>query len=139
FGDFGDYSAYVELNEMTALQVGKLSLMHVSVFYVNREYYPIIGSVNAEQIVNLRRDQRFDHLSETDAYSGFVRWFRAERDESCGDIFAADYYLFMKKTVYDPFDHEILGTLFIGIPSSYFDALFRNAGDGVFTLYDADG
>lgn len=139
FDSFDSYHAYARLNEITALHIGKLSLVHVNVFYVNRSQYPIIGSVNAADIAKLQADPRFGHLTEDEAATGLVHWFRAERDGGYGNVFHPSYYLFLKKTVYDPFRHEVLGTLFVGIPDSYFAGLFRKAGDGVFTLYEADG
>ncbi|WP_158299377.1 sensor histidine kinase [Paenibacillus antri] len=139
FGNFEDYRVFTRLNETAALQVGKLSLVHVNAFYVNRANYPLIGSMNAVEIARLLADPRFKHLSEAEASTGLVRWFRAERESGYGDAFRASYYLFLKKTVYDPFHGEVLGTLFVGVPDSYFGGLFRNAGDGIFTLYETDG
>jgi len=138
FADFAAYRAYTDLNESAALHTGKLSLAQVKVFYVNRAAYPLIGSLRVDDAARLLEDARFGHLSAEDAATGIVRWFRAEREAGYGDVFGAPYYLFMKKTVYDPYRREVLGTLFVGIPSAYFDGLFRNAGDGVFTLYEAD-
>ncbi|MDD9267122.1 sensor histidine kinase [Paenibacillus sp. GCM10023248] len=139
FDSFESYRTYTRLNESAALQAGKLSLAHVSVFFINRAHYPIIGTLNGRDAAMLRKDSRFEHLTEEEASTGIVRWFRAERGSSYGDVFSASYYLFVKKTVYDPFRGLVLGTLFVGIPDVYFQGLFSNAGDGVFTLYEADG
>ncbi|MEI7024152.1 sensor histidine kinase [Paenibacillus sp. y28] len=139
FDSFENYRMYTRLNESAALQAGKLSLAHVNVFFVNRAHYPIIGTINAQDAAVLRKDSRFEHLTEEEASTGIVRWFRAEQRSSYGNVFSASYYLFVKKTVYDPFRNLVLGTLFIGIPDVYFEGLFSNAGEGVFTLYEADG
>ena len=139
FDRFEDYRIFTRLNETAALQIGKLSLVHVNAFYVNRANYPIIGSINADEVAGLQADPRFGHMPEAEASTGIVQWFRAQRENGYGDAFRASYYLFLKKTVYDPFHREVLGTLFVGIPDSYFADLFRNAGEGVFTLYETDG
>ncbi|MHA6480811.1 sensor histidine kinase [Paenibacillus sp. strain BS8-2] len=131
FINFQNYRYYEELNATTALHVGKLSLVHVNVFYINRVDYPIIGTVNAQDIDKLQDDTRFDHLDAVEAATGLVHWFRADR--------SGGYELYAKKSVYDPYHQEVLGTLFVGIPDSYFDGVFQSAGDGTMTLYDADG
>jgi len=138
FENFRNYREYSSLNENSTILIGKLSLVRASVFFVNRNYYPIVGSLNSNEIALLRDDNRFDHMSETDAASGIVEWFRAEKSNGYGSVLGEDFYFFIKKTVYDPLRDEVIGSLFIGIPESYFDGLFRK-GEGVFSLYTEDG
>ncbi len=139
FETFADYQSYTSLAEDMSIYVGKLSLLNVNVLYINQAYYPLIGSANAEEITLLRKDPRFEHLSNSEAATGIVQWFRAEQEGSYEDIFHSTYYLFLKKSVYDPIRRDVLGTLFVGIPHSYFESLFRNAGQGIFSLYEQDG
>jgi two-component system sensor histidine kinase YesM len=139
FETFADYQSYTSLAENMTFYVGKLSLLNVNVLYINQAYYPLVGSVNAEEMATLRQDARFEHLPKDEASTGIVQWFRTEQAASYGDIFQSAYYLFLKKSVYDPIRGEVLGTLFVGIPHAYFDTLFDNAGQGVFSLYEKDG
>ncbi|ASA24036.1 sensor histidine kinase [Paenibacillus donghaensis] len=139
FNNFNQYRDYANLNENVSLLIGKLSLVHVSVFFVNREYYPIVGSIKSEEITQLRQDKDFEHMADSEAASGLVKWFRAEKDGGYEGIFSEDYYYFIKKSVYDPIRHQVLGTMFIGVPESYFQQLFKNSGGGMLSLYEEDG
>ncbi|WP_438351500.1 histidine kinase [Paenibacillus sp. FA6] len=139
FNNFNEYRDYANLNENATLLIGKLSLVHVSVFFVNKEYYPIVGSIKSEDVAELRRDKRFEHMRGSEAASGIVEWFRVEKSGGYEGVFGEDYYYFIKKSVYDPIRHEVLGTLFIGIPESYFRKLLLNSSGGVISLYEKDG
>lgn len=138
FDNFQHYQAYTALNDSAALHIGKLSLVHVSAFYINQENYPIIGSIKREEIARLQRDDRFRHMTETEASSGIAQWFRADQAGGYAGVFGEPYYYFSKKSIYDPVRHEVLGTLFIGIPESYFSQLFEQSGGGVISLYGED-
>jgi two-component system sensor histidine kinase YesM len=139
FETFADYQSYSSIMENMTFYIGKLSLLNVNVLYLNQAYYPLVGSAKPNEISSLRKDERFEHLPKSEASTGIVQWFRAEQMDSYDNVFQSSYYLFLKKTVYDPLRHEVLGTLFVGIPHSYFDSLFRNAGQGDFSLYEQDG
>lgn len=138
FDNFQHYQAYTFLNDSAALHIGKLSLVHVSAFYINQENYPIIGSIKREEIARLQTDERFRHMTETEAASGIAQWFRADKADGYAGVFGEPYYYFSKKSIYDPLRHEVLGTLFIGIPESYFSQLFEQSGGGIISLYNED-
>ncbi|WP_171056058.1 sensor histidine kinase [Paenibacillus sinopodophylli] len=139
FETFADYQSYMSIAENMSFYVGKLSLLNVHVLYLNQAYYPLVGSAKPSDIASLRKDERFEHLPKSEASTGIVQWFREEQMGSFDDVLQSSYYLFLKKSIYDPIRHEVLGTLFVGIPHSYFDSLFHHAGQGVFSLYEQDG
>lgn len=139
FDHFGDYQNYTELNESMTILVGKLSLLHVNPVFINAADYPLIGSLQGRDIPLLRKDANFGHMTEEEAASGVVQWFRSDIPPAGRAQASETYYYYSKKSVYDPAQDRILGTLFIGIPGSYFGQLFQNAASGVFALYGEDG
>lgn len=138
FAHFEDYQNYTDLNESMTILVGKLSLLHVNTFFINEADYPLIGSITTEDIKLLRMDRDFEHMTTSEASSGVVQWFRSEPPEMMQKRMPEQYYYYCKKSVYDPVQDRILGTLFIGIPESYFSQLFENTTNGKFSLYSEE-
>jgi sensor histidine kinase YesM len=135
FAHFEDYQKYTDLNASMTILVGKLSLLHVNTFFINEADYPLIGSITTDDIKSLRMDRNFGHMTPSEAASGVVQWFRSEPPEIMQKRMPEQYYYYCKKSVYDPAQDRILGTLFIGIPESYFSQLFKNTTNGKFSLY----
>lgn len=138
FDHFEDYQNYTDLNESMTILVGKLSLLHVDTFFINEADYPLVGSLTTEDIKLLRLDRQFEHMTTSEAASGVVQWFRSELPEIMQKRASEQYYYYCKKSVYDPVQNRILGTLFIGIPESYFIQLFENTTNGKFSLYSGE-
>ncbi|WNS43099.1 histidine kinase [Paenibacillus sp. MMS20-IR301] len=138
FAHFEDYQKYTDLNASMTILVGKLSLLHVNTFFINEVDYPLIGSITTDDIKSLRMDRNFGHMTPSEAASGVVQWFRSEPPEIMQKRMPEQYYYYCKKSVYDPAQDRILGTLFIGIPESYFSQLFKNTTNGKFSLYSEE-
>lgn len=139
FSSFQHYQAYVDLNEEAKLLIGKLSLVQVSIIYVNQSGFPLVGTINAEEFEELRsRNSHFDHMPDSQAAMGVVEWFRIDTLSGVSNSLTEQYDLYVKKSVYDPVIDEVVGTLFIRIPDSYFNQLLGTSGKGILSIYEKD-
>lgn len=138
FSHFEDYQNYTALNESINVLIGKLSLLHVNTLYINEADYPVVGNITSSDLNWIRTDKNFAHMTAAEASSGVVQWFRSSQPKAVQTRAPEQYYYYCKKSVYDPVQNIILGTLFIGIPESYFNQLFRTTMNGKFSLYSED-
>ncbi|MDF2938248.1 MAG: hypothetical protein K0Q90_3621, partial [Paenibacillaceae bacterium] len=139
FSAFQEYQAFLSVNEEAKLLIGKLSLAQVSMIYVNRAGFPLVGLHNMEEHEALiKREPHFRPMPYAQAVMGVVEWFRVESRVVESGSPPGQYDLYIKKSIYDPIHDEVIGTLFLRLPHAYFHQLLGNAGAGVFSIYEKD-
>lgn len=136
FKSHAQYLEYMKLNQNASLVLGRLVNIDAVIFFINASDYPIVGPIDSRQVAELKENPDFQHMAFSEAEQHALHWFQAKSYSTSYSRKQSTYY-FAKKTIVDPARKQLLGTVFIGIPQSYFQQLLH-AGTGRFRLYNGE-
>ncbi|TYP74865.1 sensor histidine kinase [Paenibacillus methanolicus] len=130
-----DYFTHRRIAEFMDLAYSKTSGLNAQVFFVNNSDFVIYAANNVLDYPSLNRWLR----QRTEPAAGNrMRWEKAEGLLQISGKRTESYY-FAVKSIRTPDNGSKLGTLYVGIPSEYFERTFAKGGDGAFRLLAADG
>ncbi|MFB9326536.1 sensor histidine kinase [Paenibacillus aurantiacus] len=130
-----DYFTYRRIAEFMDLAYSKTSGLNAQVFFVNNSHFVIYAANNVLDYPALNHWLR---EQKEPATSNRMRWEKAEELLQISGKRTETYY-FAVKSIRTPDNGAKLGTLYVGIPSEYFERTFAKGGEGLFQLIATDG
>ncbi|MGG1515579.1 histidine kinase [Paenibacillus oryzisoli] len=134
-----EYFTQKRIAEYLDMAFSKTSGLSTQVFFVNNNNFITYAGNNSLDYENLRQwlsQIKSDELDNSD--SNPLLWVMAE---NLKQMYARSFesFYFAVKVIRDVDNGEKIGTLFVGIPTEYFEKLFARSGSGQIQLFTSGG
>ncbi|KRF43668.1 sensor histidine kinase [Paenibacillus sp. Soil787] len=135
-----DYFTTKRISEYLDIAFSKTSGLNAQVFYVNKSNFVSYATNNSLDYTDLTRWLSQINLSKlnNNMSASPVQWLKGERIKQMYTPEAESFY-FAVKVIRNADNGEMIGTLYVGIPSEYFEHTFARSGSGQFQLYTSEG
>ncbi len=133
-GNYEDFLNYSAVQDFISLSFMRSRHLQSQIFIVTQA--GLVLSKDSPGYGSISKNVQSFMVDERELKVGRIHWLDPETIPLTG---AAEKYYYAARLIRSPVNNDALGTLYIGIPESYFMKLFDQSSDGRFYLTDKQG
>ncbi len=134
FEDYEDHEHTARLRGLSNILLVQSTDVNLRMMIINRKNFMIMGNVEQAEFSSAKITAFEKSAGINSSNRHVLQWFKIDSESP-----KSTNYYYSARIIEDPRNREILATLYIGIPQSYFDRLFQAAGGGQIYLLDGKG